>query len=296
MRLKPFLSRALFGVLFVIGLAIASGVRVQTQAPFLMFGSNSGVAQPINATNNAIWVSAQGGNALPTGVATGSVLVSNGVGVAPVYSATPTVTSITTGFGTNSSPALAISSNDGWYGSAGVMRLALAGAANQAVFTNGAGSVNGTWAFSAGIMSSRMTTYNNVSTAGWSLAAVQGYADTVGATGATTVATYTVGAADGTFEIGANINVTTSTLHNFTVTCAYTDETNTPRVLTMAFTQLSGATLLTAITNATGAGPYESIGYTLRAKASTAITIATAAGGTYTTVTYNARGVIKQVG
>lgn len=41
-----------------------------------------------------------GGGTLPTGVATGSVLVSNGVGASPAYSASPTVTSLTaTSFG-----------------------------------------------------------------------------------------------------------------------------------------------------------------------------------------------------
>lgn len=106
------------------------------------------------------------------------------------------------------------------------------------------------------------------------------------------VSTFTVGAADGSFEVSANINVTTATTHNFTVTCAYTDETNTARTLTMGFTQLSGATLLTAITNVTGAGPYESPVYHIRCKAATSITIATT--GTFTSVAYNAEGIIKQ--
>jgi len=35
--------------------------RVQTQAPFLVFGSNSGTAQAVNSTSNALWVSLQGG-------------------------------------------------------------------------------------------------------------------------------------------------------------------------------------------------------------------------------------------
>jgi hypothetical protein len=106
------------------------------------------------------------------------------------------------------------------------------------------------------------------------------------------IVTYALGAADGSFEVSANVNVTTATLHNFTVTCVYTDETNTSRTLTMGFTQLAGATLLSAITNVTGAGPYEGIIYHLRCKASTAITIATT--GTFTTVTYNAESIIKQ--
>ena len=107
------------------------------------------------------------------------------------------------------------------------------------------------------------------------------------------VSTFTVGAADGSFEVSANVNVTTSTAHSFTVTCAYTDEGNTARTLTLGFTQLSGATFITTITNVTGAGPYESPVYHIRCKAATAITFATT--GTFTTVTYNAEGVIKQV-
>lgn len=117
-----------------------------------------------------------------------------------------------------------------------------------------------------------------------------------GQTAAVTLATYTVGAADGTFDVSANINVTTSTTHNFTVTCAYTDETNTARTLTLGFTQLSGATFLTAITNVTGAGPYESPVYHIRCKAATTITIATVGGGGFTTVTYNGEGYITQKG
>ena len=106
------------------------------------------------------------------------------------------------------------------------------------------------------------------------------------------VSTVTVGAADASFEVSANVLVTTATTHNFTVTCAYTDEGNTARTLTLGFTQLSGATFLTAITNVTGAGPYESPVYHIRAKAATAITIATT--GTFTTVTYNVEGIIKR--
>lgn len=107
------------------------------------------------------------------------------------------------------------------------------------------------------------------------------------------VSTFTVGAADGSFVVSANVLVTTSTTHNFTVTCAYTDEGNTARTLTLGFTQLSGATLITAITNVTGAGPYESPVYHLRCKAATTITFATT--GTFTTVTYNVEGIITQV-
>ncbi len=103
------------------------------------------------------------------------------------------------------------------------------------------------------------------------------------------VLTYAVPAADHSYVISANVNVTTSTLHNFTVTVAYTDETNTAQTLTLPFAQLAG-TLVTAITNATGAGPYEGLSVKIRCKASTNIVIATT--GTFTTVVYNVEGAV----
>ena len=137
--------------------------------------------------------------------------------------------------------------------------------------------------------------YNAVATTGWGVPAIYGTGrSTAQIAAVASVAAYTVGAADGSFKVSANVNVTTSTLHNFTVTCAYTDETNTARVLTLPFVQLAG-TPLTAITNATGAGPYEGIPLHIRCKASTAITIATAGVGGFTTVTYNVEGSITQI-
>ena len=108
----------------------------------------------------------------------------------------------------------------------------------------------------------------------------------------TSVSTFTVGAADGSFEISANVNVTVSTTHNFTVTVAYTDETNTARTQTLVFSDLTGV-FLTAITNVTGAGPYAGVLTTIRAKSATTITIATT--GVFTTVTYNVQGQ-RQIG
>lgn len=105
------------------------------------------------------------------------------------------------------------------------------------------------------------------------------------------VSTFTVGAADGSFEVSANILITTATLYSFTVTCAYTDESNTARTLTLSFSSLVG-TFLTTLTNTGGAGPYEGVPLHIRCKASTAITIATV--GTFTTVTYNVESIIKQ--
>ena len=105
------------------------------------------------------------------------------------------------------------------------------------------------------------------------------------------VATYTLGAADQTFEVSANVLVTTSSAENFTVTCAYTDEGNTARTVTLNFQILAG-TIGTAINFANGAVPYEGVVVHIRCKASTAITIATT--GTFTGATYNVEGVIKR--
>ncbi len=114
----------------------------------------------------------------------------------------------------------------------------------------------------------------------------------VGATSAQTIGSYTVGASDGSFDVSANINVTTATAHSFTVTCAYTNENNVAQTYTFGFNQLSGAVFITAITNVTGVNSYESGVVHLRAKAGTTITIATT--GTFTTVTYNGEGLIRQ--
>jgi hypothetical protein len=141
----------------------------------------------------------------------------------------------------------------------------------------------------------KIAKYNTIATAGWGVPAIQGYGRQTAQSGAdSSVATYTVGGSDGSFLVSANVLVTTATLHNFTVTCAYTDEGNTSRVVTLQFSNLAG-TFVTAIANAAGAVPYEGVPLHIRCKASTAITIASAAGGTYTTVTYNIEGQIQQI-
>lgn len=108
------------------------------------------------------------------------------------------------------------------------------------------------------------------------------------------IAALTVGASDASYLVSCNVLVTTATTHAFTVTVAYTDESNVARTLTMPVSQLTGA-LITSITNVTGAGPYEGAAVLIRCKAATTITIATAAGGTYTAVVYSAEGSIVQV-
>jgi hypothetical protein len=138
----------------------------------------------------------------------------------------------------------------------------------------------------------KITNYNGIATAGWGVLAVQQFGRSTAQTGAVaSVAAYTLGAADGSFRISANVSVTASVTHSFTVTVTYTDENNTSRVQTIPFVQLAG-TPLTTITNVTGVGPYEALTLHIRCKASTTITIATT--GTFTSVTYNVEGLITQ--
>lgn len=108
----------------------------------------------------------------------------------------------------------------------------------------------------------------------------------------TNVLTVTANAADVTLQLLANVLVTTSTTHSITVTADYTDESNVARTVTIPFAQLAG-TIITAITNVTGAGPYEGIPLTIRAKASTNVVFKTT--GTFTGITYNVDCSVIQV-
>lgn len=105
--------------------------------------------------------------------------------------------------------------------------------------------------------------------------------------------TFTVGSADGTFEISANVLVTLATTHNFTVTCSYTDEGGTARVQTMPFVFVAGTAITAVMLNISGPVPYSGIVLHIRAKAGTTITVATV--GVFTTVVYNAESVIRQL-
>lgn len=64
------------------------------------------------------------------------------------------------------------------------------------------------------------------------------------------------------------------------------------RTVTIPFARLDG-TIITAITNVTGAGPYEGIPLTIRAKASTNVVFKTT--GTFTGITYNVDCSVIQV-
>lgn len=118
----------------------------------------------------------------------------------------------------------------------------------------------------------------------------------VGATAAVaSVAAHLVGAADASYEVFMNVNVTTSTTHTFTGVCVYTDESNTSRTVTMPFRLVGDTTALTSSIASSATVPYMGVSVFIRCKAATTITLSTAAGGTYTTVTYNVEGFIRKL-
>lgn len=138
-----------------------------------------------------------------------------------------------------------------------------------------------------------LTTYNNIAVGGNGVGSLVKYTRPAQQSASTvTLATYTTPAADGSYRVWVNVNVTTAGSLNMTVTCAYTDESNVARTLTIPFLLLAG-TLVQSITSAQGTIAYESIPITIRTKASTSITLATA--GTVTGGVYTGEGFIEQV-
>ncbi len=145
------------------------------------------------------------------------------------------------------------------------------------------------WA-STGIQAFKGTTC-----AGWGIPAILAVGRVTAQSAANaSIATVTNGAADGSFEVSANMNVTASTTLSTSLFCTYTDESNTSRTMIFPITALTGSFVaLGAITGA-GATVWETPTMHIRCKASTAITIGTSAG-TFTGVTYTAEGIIKQM-
>lgn len=131
--------------------------------------------------------------------------------------------------------------------------------------------------------------YKSITTVGWGIPAIYGSGRSTAQTAAVaSVATYTCGAADGSFEISANANITAFIAGTFNIQVDYTDETNSSRTLTLNFSSLTG-TIGIALA---AAGPFEGLVSHIRCKASTAITVKTT--GTFTSLTYNVETIIKQ--
>jgi len=106
------------------------------------------------------------------------------------------------------------------------------------------------------------------------------------------VATLTVGGDDASYEVSANVLVTTSSSENFNIKVDYTDEGNTARTINLNVTEPAGSTTAN-IRFTNGAIPYSTSVQHIRCKASTAITIKTT--GTFTGCTYNIEGRITRI-
>lgn len=138
----------------------------------------------------------------------------------------------------------------------------------------------------------KFTTYNNTVTKGFGIPTIVAAARVTAQTAANaSIATFTAPASDGTYRVSGNVLVTTSTTHSFAIQCTYTDEGNTARTLVLPVVPLTGTFVAAGLIAA--AGPFETPAMHIRVKASTAITILTA--GTFTSVTYNADGLIEQL-
>lgn len=108
-----------------------------------------------------------------------------------------------------------------------------------------------------------------------------------------TIATLTTPAVDGSYYVSANMNVTASTTLVTTLTCTYTDESNTARTMILPVAGLTGSFVALGAISGAGATVWHTTPMHIRVKASTAITILTSAG-TFTGVTYTADGLILQ--
>jgi len=136
--------------------------------------------------------------------------------------------------------------------------------------------------------------YNNIALEGWGLPTIYKYNRLTGQTAAVaSVTSYTVGAADGSFEISWNVKVTAVTSCSFSVRVSYTDENGVSRSPQMFGTVEGTATTVRTIVNGLGAVPYTGFTHRIRAQAGTTITVITS--GFFTDVTYNVEADIKQV-
>lgn len=134
--------------------------------------------------------------------------------------------------------------------------------------------------------------FGGITTVGKGVPSIYAAGSALATTGAiAALCTMTVGAADGDFEVGGHVDVTTATTHNFTMACNYTDPSGTARAATLNFALING-TLTTAVTAANGTVPYSGVSQRIRAKRTTVIAMVVT--GTLTTVTFDATANITQ--
>lgn len=162
-------------------------------------------------------------------------------------------------------------------------------AGTVALGTGGAGGTGGTLALTSIAMAGKATFYNGVAVTGQGFPSIYGAQRVTSQTTAGAFVSYTTGAADESLEISANVLVTTHGSEAITIACAYTDEGGTARVATLAFASLAGAVAPTV----GAAGPFFGQGIHIRAKQTTAVSVAST--GTFTGATFNADGIIRKL-
>lgn len=152
-------------------------------------------------------------------------------------------------------------------------------------FTAGTGSLD---------VGATVTNYNNAATAGTGVTVVRAQANISGQTTNATITSYANPATDADYYVSGQMSVTASTTLATTITCTYTDVSNTARTMVMPVQPLSGTFTAAGAISGAGASIWETPVMHIRAKASTTITLLTSAG-TFTGVTYSASGVIAQL-
>lgn len=155
------------------------------------------------------------------------------------------------------------------------------------------GSVTSLGTLTGLALSGKVTTYNNVATAGEGVADIRAQANITGQTAAATITSYANPAADGDFEVSGQMSVTASTTLSTSIACTYTDVANVARTMILPITASTGTLVALGAITGSGATIWETPVMHIRVKASTTITLKTSTG-TFTGVTYSASGVIKK--
>lgn len=238
-------------------------------------------------------------------------LTTDGTGVLQLPAATTSAGGITFGTDLNifriSGDTLGINGSSAFnvqFQTAGTTRLSLASSGASAIIqaNTGGGLIFNTNSGNAALtldssqnatFAKKITSYNGVATTGWGVPSIvaTGRFTAQSAAGNITNGAYTVGAADGTFQVSGNINIISAIGVSTSLNVAYTDETNTARTMILPLSGLAGSFVAAGL--ATTTGPFESAVMHIRCKASTTITFSVAAG-TFTSVSYNAECTIKQ--
>lgn len=137
------------------------------------------------------------------------------------------------------------------------------------------------------------TTFAGVAATGLGVPVIVAFGRSVAATAAiASLMAYTVGAADASFEISANMNVTTATAIITNLQVNYTDEFGVAKNMIMPVAQLAGSFIAGGAITTTGA--WESPALHIRCKQTTVIT-ALVQTGTFTGANFNAEAILRRL-